>query len=140
MNRTNMKLLLLAVTGTLIFSASAQNGSAPFVTVEKVLPCRESIARTHVGAIVPREDVALIPRITGFIKNIHFKDGTMVKKGQLLFEFEDTAYVAKVKSCRAQLTQAKVQEDFATKEYLRSKRLREKDAVSITGHDNAVRA
>lgn len=135
-----LKGLSAFAAGVLCFSVQAQIQGVPFVTVEKAALCKESVAKTYVGSIVPREDVALVPRVTGFINKIHFKDGAMVKKGQLLFEFEDTAYVAKVKSCQAQLTQAKVQEDFAAKEYIRSKRLREKDAVAVTSFDNAVRA
>lgn len=111
----------------------------PLVTVEKVLSTKTSVPKTYVGQFTAIDDIMLIPRVTGFIKKMNFKDGTMVKKGQLLFEIEDTTYVAKVKSFEAQLAQCQATEAYTQSEYIRNKRLRAKDAVSVTVYENALR-
>lgn len=42
------------------------------------------------GAVVSSDKVALSPEVTGSISKIYFKEGDTVKKGDLLFELDDT--------------------------------------------------
>lgn len=112
----------------------------PTVSADVVQTIKTSVEKTYIGNIVARNEVHLVPRVTGVIQKVHFKDGAPVKKGDLLIEIEDTTYRARVKSCEAQLAQAVAQQDYSRKEYERNKTLQAKDAVAVANFDNADRA
>jgi membrane fusion protein (multidrug efflux system) len=57
------------------------------------------------------QTVELRARIQGVLERVHFKEGSEVKEGQVLFEIQRTQYEAGLQSARAQL--AKAQADLA---------------------------
>lgn len=52
------------------------------------------------------ETVNIEARVPAFLEGQHFKEGTGVKKGQLLFTLDDREYKAKVQQAKASLTKA----------------------------------
>ncbi len=62
----------------------------------------------YVGQVFGQSDVALRPRVEGWITEIHFKEGDEVKQGQLLYTIEDIQLQNKVASAQARLTEAEV--------------------------------
>src|SRR4051812_18949201 len=68
----------------------------PKVTVAR--PVQRSIAahRDHPGRIEPVERVDVRARVKGFLKSVLFKDGTEVKKGDLLYEIDPRTFEADV--------------------------------------------
>ena len=58
-----------------------------------------------VGQTEAKETVVIIPRVTGFLEKISFKEGTEVQKGQVLFQIEQAAYQAALASAEAKLAQ-----------------------------------
>ena len=44
------------------------------------------------GNTVAFDTVDLVARVSGFLDSINYKDGTFVKKGNLLFQIEPTTY------------------------------------------------
>lgn len=75
------------------------------------------------GTIEPNESVQIQSEVAGIVESIHFKEGTQVQKGQLLFKVNDL-------ELRAQLAQAKSQEILVSENYRRAKLLLEKQAIS----------
>jgi membrane fusion protein, multidrug efflux system len=55
------------------------------------------------GKIVARETVAIQPQVSGRIMQIHFSDGSNVKKGQLLFTIDPRPFDANLKQAQANL-------------------------------------
>ena len=53
------------------------------------------------------QEVDLLPQVDGYIKEIKFKEGDIVKAGQLLYVMDDEKYAAIVNQCKADLGAAK---------------------------------
>lgn len=72
------------------------------------------------------QDIRIIPRVEGYLKEIRVKEGEKVHKGQLLFVIDQVAYRAAVKNANASVLQmeallAKAQQDYESKKVLRKK-------------------
>ncbi len=75
------------------------------------------------GSLIPDEEVDLSFETSGKITNIYFKEGTLVKKGDLLAKVNDSPLQAELKKLQAQIP-------LAEDRVYRQKALLEKDAVS----------
>ena len=94
------KAALLGVAGLISLSAAAAERPAQptaSVLVEPAVEIAESSTRTIPGRLEAIEEVSMVPRISGNINTIKFSEGDMVKKGQLLYELEDTTYRAPIR-------------------------------------------
>lgn len=72
------------------------------------------------GWLEPADTVDVRARVRGHIQKIHFTDGQMVKKGDLLFELDPRPFKAALDAAKAQLKIAEANYDLASKEYDRS--------------------
>ena len=59
------------------------------------------------GNTVSLDKVELVARAVGFLREINYKDGSMVKKGDVLFAIEPAPYEAKVQQAEAEVRAAK---------------------------------
>ncbi|MCQ2377890.1 MAG: efflux RND transporter periplasmic adaptor subunit [Victivallaceae bacterium] len=119
--------------------ASGRDAAVPHrekVLVGKVGSCSETISRRLAGTVVAIYTYDVVPRISGDIVNVNFKDGTVVQKGQLLFEIDDVRYKAAVQAAQAKVDDIKAQIDYASGNYDRNERLFQKKAVSLDTRDN----
>lgn len=82
------------------------------------------------GSIEPNESVQIQSEVSGIVESIHFKEGSLVQKGQLLFKINDI-------ELRAQLSKSKSQEILVSENYRRAKLLLEKQAISQEEFDIA---
>lgn len=80
--------------------------------------------------------VQLRARVQGFLEKILFKDGDMVKKGQLLFLLQQNTYQDQLQQAEAQVLQQKANYDHAVIETERYTRLVSKKAAAQTDLDN----
>jgi membrane fusion protein (multidrug efflux system) len=60
----------------------------------------------YVGQVLGQSDIALRPRVEGWITAIHFKEGDNVKQGDLLYTIEDIQLQNNVANAQAKLTEA----------------------------------
>jgi membrane fusion protein (multidrug efflux system) len=60
----------------------------------------------YVGQVLGQSDIALRPRVEGWITAIHFKEGDYVKQGDLLYSIEDIQLQNNVANAQANLTEA----------------------------------
>ncbi len=86
---------------------------------------------TVTGSIDANEQVQVRSEVQGIVRNISFKEGTNVSKGQVLFKIDDS-------ELRAQLTQALTRENLAAETERRAKLLLEKEAISREEYDVAL--
>lgn len=70
----------------------------------------------HVEAI---PSVDLRAQVTGYLKAVHFKDGTDVKAGDLLFEIDPQTYETELQRAKAALAQAEARRDRLERDYRR---------------------
>jgi len=63
------------------------------------------------GTVAASKTVNLMARVAGFLESVNFKDGDVVKEGQLLFVIEQPPYVEQVKLNEAALVRAQAELD-----------------------------
>ena len=76
------------------------------------------------------ESVEVRPRVSGYLQSIQFRDGAMVKKGDLLFVIDPRPYEASLRNAEADLILAKSRLDLARKNLVRGEDLIQKRAIS----------
>ena len=82
------------------------------------------------GTIKAVESVEIRARVQGYLKKIHFSEGSEVKKGDLLFEIESDAYQAKCDRARANLDAAQAELICAQQDLDRVEKAVQSNAVS----------
>ncbi len=82
--------------------------------------------------------VELRSQVPGFITNIFFKEGEVVRKGQKLYEIDRRKYLAAVREARAGVQSANSQLQNAQLNLGRYQRLAAQDAIARQLVDNAV--
>jgi membrane fusion protein, multidrug efflux system len=102
-------LSLLAVCGLLLFSCKNKEQAEvkpPEVPVASVLVKDVPIIQEYVGQTLGATDIQIRARVQGFLTSINFKEGSKVRKGQLLYTIDPMPYQAKVDQAKGQLAQA----------------------------------
>jgi RND family efflux transporter MFP subunit len=84
---------------------------APPVTVSKPLHMPVTDYLQSTGSVAAFKTVDLMARVEGYLRSVNFKDGSIVKAGQLLFVIEPEPYQAKLASYQAQLLDAQAEYD-----------------------------
>lgn len=80
-------------------------------------------------SIKGKEDIEIRPRIDGFIANIYVDEGSVVKKGQMLFEINSPQAEQTLTSAQAALTSAEARVNTAKVNVNRIRPLVEKDII-----------
>jgi len=86
----------------------------PPVTVSKPIQKQITEWDEYTGRFVPVATVEVRARVSGFIESIHFKDGQIVKKDDLLFVIDQRPYQIAVEQAKADLERARSKYDIAT--------------------------
>ena len=82
--------------------------------------------------------VDLVARVEGYLQQVHFKDGQIVKKGDLLFTIQQEQYKAQLAQTQAQILAEQAALDLARLEANRYASLRELGAASQVRVDKWV--
>ncbi|MDD3154344.1 MAG: efflux RND transporter periplasmic adaptor subunit [Victivallaceae bacterium] len=120
--------------------ASAQDNLLASVRVEKVSSISQTEPRTYVGTVMASEEVDIVARISGVMWKFTFKEGDLVKKGDLLFQIEDTIYQENVNIARATLQQCEAELQYANQECVRHGTLYKSNATAKSTYENSLRA
>ena len=107
-------------------------GAATPVQVKPVESAALNPPYEYIGRVEPIQDVELRAQIEGNVLGVHFKEGSLVKEGDLLFTIDPEQYEARVAVRRAEVGQAEAALDRAER-YL--KRLESSDVRAITQRD-----
>jgi membrane fusion protein, multidrug efflux system len=102
----------------------------PSVTVSK--PVQNTVTDTIelTGNTQLSNTVNLVARVGGYLQSVNFQDGSVVKKGDLLFVIEPEPYEANVQLAKATVEQQQATLTQATSEYERQQRLAKQNATS----------
>jgi membrane fusion protein, multidrug efflux system len=87
------------------------------------------------GRVTPRQQVVLRSRIDGELQKLHFTEGQIVKKGQLLAEIDPRALQTQLAQQKAQLAQQKALLDNAKRDLKRYDTLVADDAIATQQRD-----
>jgi len=83
--------------------ASAPQPQAPEVTVAHPLNREVVDWDDYVGQFQAVQEVDVRPRVSGYLTEIHFEDGQVVKAGDVLFTIDQRPYKARLDAARAQV-------------------------------------
>jgi len=107
----------------------------PAVTVAPVEQ-KEIVERDEfTGRIEPVESVEIRPRVSGYIQEVKFQSGQLVKKGDLLFQIDPRWHQAAFEQRQAEFEQAKVRLENARREAARTPQLLTNNAISLEESD-----
>ncbi|MDF3936729.1 multidrug efflux RND transporter periplasmic adaptor subunit MexE [Pseudomonas citronellolis] len=126
----------LALAAVLVLSAcgktqdAAQNMPAPKVSVAEVIEQPVNEWDEFTGRLEAPESVELRPRVSGYIDKVTFREGALVKKGDLLFQIDPRPFQAEVHRLEAQLQQTRANQTRTANEAARGDRLRATNAIS----------
>jgi RND family efflux transporter MFP subunit len=114
-------------------TAGAQDaGAPPPVTVAKPV-VREVIDNDDfVGRFQPVDQVSVRARVGGYLQEIHFTDGSLVKKGDLLFVIDQRPFIIALNQADAQLESAKATETYAAAQLKRAEGLVNSGGQSVS--------
>lgn len=116
-------------------AAQAPPGGPPPVTVAEPLQKQLVEYDEFTGQFSAVDSVEIRARVSGYLESVHFRDGQMVQKGDLLFVIDPRPFEAALASAQAALAQANAKLDLASKQMSRAAELRRSDAVSVSTLD-----
>jgi multidrug efflux system membrane fusion protein len=90
------------------------------------------------GRIEAVDRVEIRPRVSGTIETVHFREGSLVKKGDPLFTIDPRPYAAEVARAEAALAAAQVRASHAQTEKARAQRLLDDNAISRREFDERI--
>ncbi len=82
------------------------------------------------GRLEAIDQVDIRPQVSGKLISVHFKDGSLVKKGDLLFTIDPRPFEAELNRAQAQLASAEAQVTYTGSNLSRIQRLIQSNAVS----------
>ncbi len=132
-------LPVLAITaGVVVLNREAPAiAAAPPPTVTIAAPLVRDVTEwdDHVGRFEPSNSVEVRPRVSGAVTAVHFADGAIVQKGQLLFTIDPRPFNASLAEARAGTAQARSDVALAEADLERANRLLADEAVSQSDLD-----
>jgi membrane fusion protein (multidrug efflux system) len=131
---------IICVIGALIASCKQEKITPipPEVIVQTVTQQTVPVYGNYIGVTRASLDVEVRARITGYVEQVKFVEGSWVDAGQLLYLIDDKPYIAKRKQVLAQLEKDKAAYEKAKRDVIRLKPLYEQDAASQLDYDTAI--
>ena len=112
-------------------TAHAQAAPPEFaVTVAAPISKRIKTWDEYSGRFEAVARVELRPRVSGFIEQVNFKEGSMVKEGDLLFTLDKRPFEIAVEAAKAEIARARAQVEFAQADVARAGPLAESKVMS----------
>jgi membrane fusion protein (multidrug efflux system) len=102
----------------------------PAVLVQTVIEQPVYAGFEFVGRTEAIEDVNIRSRVDGFLLQLHFTEGDVVQKGQLLFDIDPQPYIAGVAQAKAELARSRAQLDVARQNFRRGESLYPRGTIS----------
>lgn len=130
-----MRLSIYALFLSAVFFTSCKDNqeekpSLQTLEVFEVNPQTVPVYKEYVGQIYGKSDIPIRARVEGFLDKIHFKEGSAVKKGQMLYSIDPDSYKQDVSSQESKLAQSKTNLVQKESDLERIEPLAEIDAIS----------
>ena len=136
--RQKLYFTLFFTVLTLSFCPAAPKaGGSVVVGAEKVTEAEDYETRHYTGQAVSKSVVNIVARVSGEILELGFKDGDVVRKGQVLYKLDPVQYEAAVKGIEASIEKCKAELTYAQSNFNRINLLYQKQASSLDTMENA---
>jgi RND family efflux transporter MFP subunit len=121
-----------------IFPAFAQDQAPPVTAAKPIV--REIVEDDEfVGRFEAVEDVTIRSRIGGYLDAVHFQDGALVKKDDLLFTIDQRPFETALTQAKAQVTVAQTQVDYTEAQFQRAETLQKQGNIPVAQTDDRRR-
>jgi RND family efflux transporter MFP subunit len=119
-----------------------QAGAPPPPTVTVAKPVKRTVIDQdeYVGRFVAVDSVEVRSRVSGTLQGIHFKDGQLVKKDDLLFTLDKREFQNAVDQARGNLLLAQSNLTFTSNDLLRGQQLLREKTISEQVYDQRSQA
>jgi membrane fusion protein (multidrug efflux system) len=131
--------IIAIVVTTLLLSACGNNqqqnspGAPQGVQSYKVMsmqPRSVTLSTDYPASIQGQQNIEIRPKVDGFVEKIYVDEGSLVKKGQLLFKINNPQYEQDARTAEAGIKTAEADVNTATLQVNKVKPLVEKDIIS----------
>ncbi|CAM3681821.1 efflux RND transporter periplasmic adaptor subunit [Bordetella sputigena] len=122
-------IVLVRGQGASTATAAAAPPAAP-VDVAEVVERSITDWQSYSGRLEAVDRVEIRPRVSGTLVAVHFKDGSLVRKGDELFTIDPLPYQAEVDRAEANLAGAKARVAYTASELARAQRLINDNAIA----------
>jgi RND family efflux transporter MFP subunit len=137
-------VLSLALAGLLAGCNQSQQQAGgpppPSVTVAKPVQRTVVDQDEYVGRFVAVNSVEIRSRLSGYLSEIHFKDGQSVKEGDLLFTIDRRPFEIALEQMRANLAQSRANLAFAEADLTRGQALLANKTLTEQAYDQRTQA
>jgi len=141
-------LTALTAIATAVFSlrsgsADASPATVPPATAVSVATVVASDVATwdeFSGRLEAVERVDIRSRVAGTVQAVHFREGALVKKGDLLLTIDPAPYAAEVDRAEAQVAAAQARLSYTRSEFERAQRLLDERAIAQREADERINA
>ena len=137
----NMYMKLSIVIGLLVLAGAVQAQmpkKAEHVQVEKATSGRDYVARRSIGHVEAIRTVHVRAAVEGFLDEVSFREGALVKEGDVLFRINPLRYQAAVQQAEANLARIDAQIVYAENNYKRMSKLAQDAATSKQEMETAL--
>jgi membrane fusion protein (multidrug efflux system) len=133
---------VLALNVAAVVPATAQQAQPAAVPVGTVYAERQSISniRDFVGRVEATGRVDIRARVQGYLEQVLFKEGDIVKKGDQLYQIEKGLFQAAVEAAKGALGRSKAAKTLTAIQLQRAQDLLEKNAGTAVARDQALAA
>jgi RND family efflux transporter MFP subunit len=135
-------LLALALVAGGEGSQQQQQAAPPPPAVTVAVPIQRTIVDNdeYVGRFVAIDAVEIRARVSGYLDQIHFKDGQVVKQGDLLFTVDKRPFQNALAQARAALAQVRANLAFAEADLARGSELVRQKTITEQVFDQRTQA
>src|SRR3984893_16834553 len=130
----------LALTGCARAPLEAPTAAPVPVTVSYPVERYVTDSADFTGRIAAVDSVEVRAHVWGYLDKVNFKEGALVKKGDVLFEIDPRPYQALLNQAKAKVAQDQAQLSYDEAEYQRNVRLVGSGAVSRSDLDKSAAA
>jgi multidrug efflux system membrane fusion protein len=136
----SISVALLATTGCRSQAAAPPAEQRPKVTVAQPVVASVADFSEHTGRTEAPESVEIRTRASGYLVRVAFKEGDLVKKGDLLFVIDPRPYQAALARAKADLESIRADHQLARSNAARAQRLYKDNAISQQGLESQTSA
>jgi RND family efflux transporter MFP subunit len=151
-NMSSQRKTAILTAGSLVLTVCLTVAGCARRPAEAPAPSPISIAVSHpverevteqkefTARVAAVDSVEVRAHVWGYLDKVNFKEGALVKKGDVLFELDPRPYQALLYQAKAKVAQDEAQLTFDEAEYRRNMTLLEKMAVSRSDFDKSAAA
>ncbi|POR47846.1 efflux RND transporter periplasmic adaptor subunit [Bosea psychrotolerans] len=134
---TGFGLVFASAALTFAATAALAQGAPPAPPVQVSAPLAKRVTNwdEYTGRFEASEQVEIRARVSGFLDSLHFRDGDLVNKGDLLFTIDPRPYRLAVDVSRAEVARAKAQVELAQNEVERAEGLTQNRTITARDID-----